>query len=260
MGVQWIYDLDVIAKLEKERQGEVGTPGPPLRPPGRPRPGPALPGRGPDQGGGGRLGAGGWCRLRHVGCNGCPPWPRPRHLPQADKAGAMGWGIEFTDPPQCPFFEYPSGRNSPYGEQTLVLLRCMAASGGLSCTAYAAAFAAALGEGFEGYRDVSTKVRRCRARSLPPACRRGPSPGCCKAVARLLQGCCKAVARLLPGWAWPGLALQGGRLRCAGRDGCRAQSEAPAPTRPPPPSAHCPPAGLPAQLRAGHAAAALRRG
>jgi hypothetical protein len=72
--------------------------------------------------------------------------------------GAPGWGIEFMDPPQCPFFEYPSGRNSPYGEQTLVLLRCMAATGGLSCSAYAEDFARTFGPGFDGYRDVSTKV------------------------------------------------------------------------------------------------------
>ncbi len=37
--------------------------------------------------------------------------------------GAGEMGLEFLDPPQSPFYNYASGRNSPYGEQTAVLLR-----------------------------------------------------------------------------------------------------------------------------------------
>lgn len=36
---------------------------------------------------------------------------------------AGGVGLEFFDPPQCPFFSYPLGSPSPYFEQAAVLLR-----------------------------------------------------------------------------------------------------------------------------------------
>lgn len=46
-------------------------------------------------------------------------------------------GLEFFEPPQCPFFDYPPGSSSPYAEQTEVLLgRCGAARQqrqGLTC-------------------------------------------------------------------------------------------------------------------------------
>lgn len=38
-------------------------------------------------------------------------------------------GLEFYDPPQCPFFDYPRGAASPYGEQTLALARRCGAVG-----------------------------------------------------------------------------------------------------------------------------------
>lgn len=40
-------------------------------------------------------------------------------LPVVDDAGRAG--LEFHDPPQCPFFDYPLGSSSPYGEQTVAL-------------------------------------------------------------------------------------------------------------------------------------------
>lgn len=61
-------------------------------------------------------------------------------------------GLEFMQPPASPFFEYACGRASPYGEQTAVLARSLAAAGGLDCCAYAALLFQALGPGFVGYR------------------------------------------------------------------------------------------------------------
>lgn len=74
------------------------------------------------------------------------------------------------DPPQTPFFSYPSGRHSPYGEQTQVLLQSLAECGGMKCDHYANSFASKYGEGFEGYRDVSTKgfLRNYNAALQPP--------------------------------------------------------------------------------------------
>ncbi|GFH14097.1 predicted protein [Haematococcus lacustris] len=66
-------------------------------------------------------------------------------------------GLEFLNPPRSPFYAYASGRNSPYGEQTLVLLRSLAARQGLDCCSYALAFQDYFGDKFDGYRDVSTK-------------------------------------------------------------------------------------------------------
>lgn len=40
-------------------------------------------------------------------------------LPLVDDAGRAG--LEFFDPPQCPFFDYLLGSSSPYGEQTAAL-------------------------------------------------------------------------------------------------------------------------------------------
>ena len=36
---------------------------------------------------------------------------------------------EFHDPPSCPFYHYPLGENTPYGQQTLVYLKEIAESG-----------------------------------------------------------------------------------------------------------------------------------
>ena len=37
---------------------------------------------------------------------------------------------EFHEPPACPYYEYPCGALSPYGDEALVLLRCMCANDG----------------------------------------------------------------------------------------------------------------------------------
>ena len=66
-------------------------------------------------------------------------------------AAPPGGGLEFL-PPASPYFDYASGRASPYGEQTAVLARSLAACGGLNCRAYAALLFQTLGSGFEGYR------------------------------------------------------------------------------------------------------------
>ncbi|KAJ9526617.1 hypothetical protein QJQ45_017626 [Haematococcus lacustris] len=80
-------------------------------------------------------------------------------------------GLEFLNPPRSPFYAYASGRNSPYGEQTLVLLRSLAARQGLDCCSYALAFQDYFGDKFDGYRDVSTKgfLRAFARGQVPPA-------------------------------------------------------------------------------------------
>ncbi|GLC50861.1 hypothetical protein PLESTB_000440000 [Pleodorina starrii] len=105
----------------------------------------------------------------------------------------FSFGLEFTDPPRSPFYAYASGRNSPYGEQTLVLLRSLAegsgggggggsgeegsggadacVSPGLHCGHYAELFSRTFApeSGFDGYRDVSTKgFLRNYGRGFPP--------------------------------------------------------------------------------------------
>lgn len=80
----------------------------------------------------------------------------------ADAAAAVSRALyapplEFQDPPRSPYYTYAVGRNSPYGEQALVLLRSVAGAGGLDCIDYAHKFGAYFGAGFDGYRDVSTK-------------------------------------------------------------------------------------------------------
>eukprot|EP00198_Chlamydomonas_reinhardtii_P003957 XP_001693293.1 predicted protein [Chlamydomonas reinhardtii] len=109
------------------------------------------------------------------------------------------YGCEFMEPPRSPFYAYASGRNSPYGEQTLVLLRSLAESGGLECGHYADTFEATFGpgSGFDGYRDVSTKgFLRNYARAMPP-----PLSGANDAQAN-------AIARLAPLVAAFGLGMQ----------------------------------------------------
>jgi hypothetical protein len=69
-------------------------------------------------------------------------------------------GLEFLDPPQSPFLpQYVSGRHSPYGEGTLVLLRSLAQEKGLHCNQYAAMLDKFFGEGFDGYSNASITVR-----------------------------------------------------------------------------------------------------
>ncbi|GLI69252.1 hypothetical protein VaNZ11_013830 [Volvox africanus] len=131
----------------------------------------------------------------------------------------FAYGLEFTDPPRSPFYSYTSGRNSPYGEQTLVLLRslaegagggdgvgatdggiAMAAAPGLHCGHYASLFAQTFGpeSGFNGYRDVSTKgFLRNFGRGIPP-----PLSGANDAQAN----CVARLAPLAAAFAAPALA------------------------------------------------------
>jgi len=91
-----------------------------------------------------------------------------------DAAPTMG--LEFLDPVRSPFLaaDYRTGRPSPYGEETLVLVRELAANaeaGGLHCTRYAERYAAAFGaNAFEGYMNASTRgfLRNFGASGLPP--------------------------------------------------------------------------------------------
>jgi hypothetical protein len=68
-------------------------------------------------------------------------------------------GLEFYDPVQSPFLTgYSAGRNSPYGEQILLLLQSLADQGGLDCGAYAQLYFDSYSNGFEGYMNASTGV------------------------------------------------------------------------------------------------------
>ncbi len=68
-------------------------------------------------------------------------------------------GLEFFDPVQSPFLSgYSSGRNSPYGEQTRLLLRSLAEQKGLDCRAYAQLYYNSYSDGFEAYMNASTVV------------------------------------------------------------------------------------------------------
>jgi hypothetical protein len=53
---------------------------------------------------------------------------------------------------------YSTGRNSPYGEHTLLLLQSLAEQGGLHCGSYAELYAASYSKGFDGYMNASTVV------------------------------------------------------------------------------------------------------
>lgn len=67
-------------------------------------------------------------------------------------------GLEFYNPVQSPFLpQYTTGRNSPYGEQTLLLLQSLAQQQGLHCGKYADLYAATY-NGFDGYMNASTVV------------------------------------------------------------------------------------------------------
>jgi ADP-ribosylglycohydrolase len=95
----------------------------------------------------------------------------------------QGPRFEFLDPPCSPFYSYAVGRNSPYGEQTLVLIESLSRMGGLDCTDYISTFTSAFSDGFEGYRDASTKgtMRNYSLGVLPP----GANDAQANAVARL---------------------------------------------------------------------------
>lgn len=68
-------------------------------------------------------------------------------------------GLEFYDPVQSPFLTgYSAGRNSPYGEQVLLLLQSLAEQRGLDCGAYAQLYYDTYSNGFEGYMNASTVV------------------------------------------------------------------------------------------------------
>lgn len=60
---------------------------------------------------------------------------------------------------QSPFLTgYSSGRNSPYGEQALLLLQSLAEQRGLDCRHYAELYYNSYSDGFEGYMNASTVV------------------------------------------------------------------------------------------------------
>jgi hypothetical protein len=87
---------------------------------------------------------------------------------QSHRPGGPGPGLEFLDPPRSPFYSYPQGSNTPYGQQTAVLLGSLSEQGGLDCARYADALRAYFGTGFTGYRDASTKVCGRDRRDLVP--------------------------------------------------------------------------------------------
>lgn len=87
------------------------------------------------------------------------PAARCINAPQAPENSSAMPGLEFHDPVVSPFLQqYSTGRCSPYGEQTLVLLRSLAEQRGLHCDRYAALYAEAY-TGFDGYMNASTVVR-----------------------------------------------------------------------------------------------------
>lgn len=60
----------------------------------------------------------------------------PTHVLRAPTASAL----QFFNPPSCPFYKYKSGMGTPYGQQTIIVLQAMAASGTVSPTALEAAY------------------------------------------------------------------------------------------------------------------------
>lgn len=49
---------------------------------------------------------------------------------QLDKAVGAGGDPVFHEPPSCPFYQYPLGALSPYGDEVLPLLDSLVRSGG----------------------------------------------------------------------------------------------------------------------------------
>lgn len=76
-------------------------------------------------------------------------------------------GLEFYEPPQCPFFDYPAGAASPYGEQTAALLH-----------------RSVLGE------EAGWEAMRRSCRNLHPS---APHPTCSVSRHRLLSPPCSLV-------------------------------------------------------------------
>jgi hypothetical protein len=90
-------------------------------------------------------------------------WPIPQVVngtsATATATAAGSVGLEFYDPVQSSFLPmYTTGRNSPYGEQTLLLLQSLAEQAGLHCGSYAELYAASYSSGFDGYMNASTVV------------------------------------------------------------------------------------------------------
>jgi hypothetical protein len=107
------------------------------------------------------------CEATFAACIGwqlCVTQALPRTNTLALQAGAHEphahtGGLEFYAPVQSPFLGgYASGRNSPYGEQTLLLLQSLAAQRGLDVRAYADAYCDGYLTGFDGYMNASTVV------------------------------------------------------------------------------------------------------
>lgn len=89
-------------------------------------------------------------------------------------AGLVGSGEpEFFSPPSCPFYSYPPGDSTPYGQQLLAYLRVGAATGAFAPTAVEAAYAAlyAAAPAYY-YKDASTKefLANERAGKTWPSC------------------------------------------------------------------------------------------
>jgi len=85
--------------------------------------------------------------------------------------GTSDMGLEFYEPSQSPFLpQYSCGRNSPYGEQTLLLLQSLAEQKGLHCGRYADLYHSSYSsKDFDGYTNASTVAfLRNYSRGLKP--------------------------------------------------------------------------------------------
>jgi ADP-ribosylglycohydrolase len=78
-------------------------------------------------------------------------------------AALVGSGVpEFFNPPSCPFYSYPLGWGTPYGQQDLIYLQVGAATGGFAPTDVEAAYyavyrAGGIAPAQSWYQDASTK-------------------------------------------------------------------------------------------------------
>ncbi|EDQ86251.1 uncharacterized protein MONBRDRAFT_11161 [Monosiga brevicollis MX1] len=104
-----------------------------------------------------------------------------------------GVGLEYLDPPANAHFEYEVGRNSPYGEQALLLLKALAGDEGLDTWSYAQRFADHFGGDWHvrtgGYRDASCKgfLRNYALGLRPPESgAKDKQINCCARLAPLL--------------------------------------------------------------------------
>ena len=148
MGVHWIYSEEELERLlearrkEKEGENEENNAAPAPAPP-PPPPSPSPP-------------------------SSISTSDNNNHNQDEDKE----IGLEFYKPPHSPFFSYPSGRPSPYGEQTKILLSSLSHHHGLNPHTYAHTLAQTYGKGWDGYRDASIKgfLRRWYVGERPPMC------------------------------------------------------------------------------------------